>query len=78
MFINTENEFDYYRAQKITDALLSSGLISLSEYNKITSLNRLYFSPFLANIMPVLRCYPPNEEVICDTTKGGELDEESN
>lgn len=31
MFINTENEFDYYRAQKITDSLLSSGLISLSE-----------------------------------------------
>lgn len=78
MFINPKNEFDYYRAQKITDSLLSSGLISLSEYNKITSLNRLYFSPFLVDIMPVLRCYPPNEEVICDTTKGGELDEESN
>ena len=43
MFINTENEFDYYRAQKITDSLLSSGLISLSEYNKITSLKTLTY-----------------------------------
>ena len=52
MFINTENEFDYYRAQKITDSLLSSGLISLSQFNKLTALNRKSFSPFLAEIMP--------------------------
>ena len=52
MFINTENEFDYYRAQKITDSLLSSGLISLSEFNKLTEINRKTFSPFWVEIMP--------------------------
>ena len=71
MEINIQNEFDYYRSQKILETLLSVGLISLSEFNKITELNRQYFSPFLAEIMPSVRCYSPEPAVICDTTKGG-------
>ena len=71
MDINIQNEFDYYRTQKILESLLSTGLISLLEFDKITELNRQYFSPFLAEIMPSIRCYPPEPAVICDTTKGG-------
>lgn len=71
MDINIQNEFDYYRSQKILESLLSAGLISLLEFDKITELNRHYFSPFLAEIMPSIRCYPPEPAVICDTTKGG-------
>lgn len=71
MDINIQNEFDYYRSQKILESLLSAGLISLLEFDKITELNRQYFSPFLAEIMPSIRCYPPKPAVICDTTKGG-------
>lgn len=44
-------EFDYHRGQLIIKTMLDEGLISLCEYNKITELNRQYFSPFLAEIM---------------------------
>lgn len=47
-----QRELDYIRAQRILDSMLKSGLISLSEFNKITSLNRKSFSPALAQIMP--------------------------
>jgi hypothetical protein len=47
-----QREVDYIRAQRILDSMLKSGLISLSEFNKITSLNRKSFSPALAQIMP--------------------------
>lgn len=40
-----QREVDYIRAQRILDSMLKSGLISLSEFNKITSLNRKSFSP---------------------------------
>jgi hypothetical protein len=47
-----QREVDYMRAQRILDSMLQNGLISLSEFNKITALNRQSFSPALAPIMP--------------------------
>jgi hypothetical protein len=47
-----QREVDYVRAQQILTAMLDCGLISLSEFNKITDLNRKTFSPLLAEIMP--------------------------
>ena len=47
-----QKDVDYYRAQKIANSLLSSGLISLVQFNKLTELNRKSFSPFLTEIMP--------------------------
>jgi len=48
-------EVDYVRAQLMLDSMLKNGLISLSEFNKITLLNRQSFSPALASIMPEIR-----------------------
>lgn len=52
----TEEQFqrdvDYYRAQTIAKTMLDAGLISLSQFDKLTALNRKSFSPFLAEIMP--------------------------
>lgn len=42
----------YYKAQLLLQSMLDSGIISLSEFNKITLLNRQTFSPYLAEIMP--------------------------
>ena len=50
-----QREVDYVRAQQIIDLMLQSGLISLSEFNKVTALNRKSFSPALAQIMPKTR-----------------------
>ena len=47
-----QEEADYYMAQKLLKQLLSVGLISLDEFDKITELNRKKFSPVLAKIMP--------------------------
>ncbi|MEN8493487.1 SHOCT domain-containing protein [Dehalococcoides sp. THU3] len=47
-----QREVDYVMAQRILESLLIKGLISLSEFNKITTLNRQSFSPALAPIMP--------------------------
>mgnify|MGYP001397735325 CR=1 FL=1 len=47
-----QREADYIRAQKLLESLLNKGLVSLSEFNKITILNRESFSPMLAQIMP--------------------------
>lgn len=47
-----QREADYARSQKIIESMLNQGLISLSEFNKITALNRESFSPFLGEIMP--------------------------
>lgn len=47
-----QREVDYVRAQRILDSMLQNGLISLSEFNKITLLNRQTFSPVFAQIMP--------------------------
>lgn len=47
-----QHELDYVRAQLILENMLEKGLISLSEFNQITALNRQSFSPALAQIMP--------------------------
>lgn len=47
-----QREADYARAQQMLASMLNQGLISLSEFNKITALNRESFSPALAEIMP--------------------------
>ncbi len=47
-----QREVDYARAQRVLKSMLENGLISLSEFNKITALNRQSFSPALAQIMP--------------------------
>lgn len=47
-----QREVDYVRAQRIIYSMFQTGLISLSEFNKITTLNRKSFSPALAQIMP--------------------------
>ena len=47
-----QHEVDYARAQQVLESMLHCGLISLSEFNKITALNRESFSPALAQIMP--------------------------
>ena len=47
-----QRDAGYHKAQQLLQSMLDSGLISLSEYNKITLLNRETFSPYLAEIMP--------------------------
>ncbi|CUH93004.1 MULTISPECIES: SHOCT domain-containing protein [Bacillota] len=47
-----EDEVSYFIAQKLLSSLLDKGLISTTEYQKITFLNRSSFSPILAAIMP--------------------------
>ncbi|MDI6617997.1 MAG: hypothetical protein QME45_04880 [Clostridiales bacterium] len=47
-----QREVDYARAQKILESMRGRGLISLSEFDRITALNRESFSPALAEIMP--------------------------
>ena len=49
-------ELDFWRAQRILASMLDTALISLSEFNKISALNRQSFSPALAQIMPDMRC----------------------
>lgn len=54
---NTElqQDFDYFMAQKTAKAMISSGLISLSEINKLTCINRDTFSPICVEIMAEIR-----------------------
>lgn len=47
-----QRDVDYYRAQSIAKSMLTSGLISLLQFDKLTALNRKSFSPFLVEIMP--------------------------
>lgn len=50
--IELQQDYNYFMAQKTANMMLSAGLISLSEFNKLTQLNRDTFSPILAEIMP--------------------------
>lgn len=50
--IELQSDYDYFRAQEVAKSMLDSGLISLSEFNRLTQLNRETFSPILAEIMP--------------------------
>ena len=47
-----QHEFDYIQAERLLKKLLEKDLITDTEFNKITALNRQTFSPFLAKIMP--------------------------
>lgn len=48
----TANDIAYHRAQEILKNMLDLKLISLSEFNKITKVNRQTFSPIYADVMP--------------------------
>jgi len=50
-----QHEYDYIRADQITKRMFEKGLITEDELNKITELNRKYFSPSLVEIMPCNR-----------------------
>ncbi|MBW8383895.1 MAG: hypothetical protein K0M69_15420 [Youngiibacter sp.] len=50
-----QHEYDYFLAQQILESMLKNNLITKSEFNKITMLNRQSFSPALASIMPEKR-----------------------
>lgn len=45
-------DYDYFMAQKAAELLLENKLISLSEFDKLTELNRKTFYPYLAELMP--------------------------
>nr|DAF34655.1 MAG TPA: hypothetical protein [Caudoviricetes sp.] len=47
-----EQDYNFFQAQKIAKNMLELGLISLSEFNKLTEINRETFSPFWVEIMP--------------------------
>lgn len=47
-----QREYDYVLAQQLLKSMLKKELISVDEFNKITTLNRQSFSPALAQIMP--------------------------
>lgn len=48
-----QKDFEYEMAQKITKNLLSEGLISIDEYDRISALNAQKFSPFYADLMDI-------------------------
>lgn len=50
-----QRDYDYFRAQEVAKTLLDSGLISLSEFNKLSLKNRETFSPFWVEILPEIR-----------------------
>jgi len=50
-----ERDINFYKAQKVAERMLELRLISLSEFNKLTQINRDTFSPFLVEIMPEIR-----------------------
>ena len=47
-----EQDYKFFQAQKVAKDMLELGLISLSEFNKLTEINRKTFSPFWVEIMP--------------------------
>ena len=47
-----QRDYDYFMARKAAELLLENKLISLSEFDKLTDLNRKTFYPYLAELMP--------------------------
>ena len=47
-----EQDYSFFQVQKIAKNMLELGLISLSEFNKLTEINRETFSLFWVEIMP--------------------------
>ena len=64
-----EQDYNFFQAQKVAQNMLELGLISLSEFNKLSLKNRETFSPFWVEIMPEIR-YIRLSELICDTNEG--------
>ena len=50
-----EQDYIFVQAQKVAENMLALGLISLSEFNKLSLKNRETFSPFWVEIMPEIR-----------------------
>lgn len=50
-----EQDYNFFQAQKVAENMLELGLISLSEFNKLSQKNRKTFSPFWVEIMPEIR-----------------------
>ena len=50
-----EQDDNFFQAQKVAQNMLELGLISLSEFNKLSLKNRETFSPFWVEIMPEIR-----------------------
>ena len=50
-----EQDYNFFQAQKVDEQMLTLGLISLSEFNKLSLKNRETFSPFWVEIMPKIR-----------------------
>ena len=48
-------DYNFFQAQKVAENMLELGLISLSEFNKLSLKNRETFSPFWVEIMPEIR-----------------------
>ena len=63
------DELNYHRAQKLTDALYHSGLISFEEYDKLTLKNRHSFSPIYVDLLPKTLAIRKRGNM--DTSKGG-------
>ncbi len=47
-----QREYDYYRSLKLLQKMLSVGLITQEEFEKIDQRNRQSFSPFGVELMP--------------------------
>ena len=65
------DEINYYRAQTITRLLFKSGMISADECDKLSELNRRFFSPMLADLLPKTLEKIFKLELIWCTDKGG-------
>ena len=50
-----EQDYNFFQAQKVAENMLELGLISLSEFNKLSLKNRETFSRFWVEIMPEIR-----------------------
>ena len=46
-----QRDYDYFMAQKAAEQLLKDKRISLSEFNKLTEINRKIFYPYLVELM---------------------------
>lgn len=47
-----QRDYDYFMAQKAVEQLLKDKVISLSEFDKLTQINRETFYPYLVELMP--------------------------
>ena len=56
------NDIRYSKAQQIAELLLSRGLLSLSEFQALTDINREAFNPLYREIHPNTCCYKQPSE----------------